>query len=620
MATYTFPATFSTDYYKYNLNGGSWSYGPGNNSLNNIYAGYTSNASNLYRAYIQVPGVSSLASTKVNLTEIKVNLTIGSEYNSDGRWDVGLMTSVPSQTVKYNTSGFTRIATDLVAAENTTLSFTVPVTTWGDATATKYLVVVPSEARGTSYSYKGMECTSSRHPTVVYTYSNKTYTVTFNANGGTTPTASKSVTNGSTYGTLPTPTREGYTFNGWYTAASGGTRITSSNTVNLTANQTLYAQWTVITYTIGYNGNGGTGAPVGTTANYGSTITLSSTKPTRTGYKFLGWSTSSTATSATYTSGQSVTIKSDLNLYAIWQAYKLTITYNANSGVQGGNQESWTLPYSTTYSYGGIVNDSLGLINIGTFDLRKTGYSAKPGAQWNTAANGSGISFDHDYDYGQAEAYATRAGFNLATSDVSLPVYANWIPNTYTITLNANGGSISTTSVSVTYDSTFTLPTPTKANSTFNGWYYNGSLFDASKPYTITNNITLTASWNAFQPVTIYFDTRGGSPEVPPQIGYLDDTMQSVIDYVEDPTKTYYTFDNWYYEDGRAVASADKINSTEPIHLYAKWILSSMPNGALIIGNESDSSVCKIYVAKNGSWKEVHVYVADSTGFKITQM
>jgi hypothetical protein len=50
-----------------------------------------------------------------------------------------------------------------------------------------------------------------------------TYTLTFNANGGTTSTSSKSVTYNGTYGTLPTPTRKGYTFNGWYTAASGGT-------------------------------------------------------------------------------------------------------------------------------------------------------------------------------------------------------------------------------------------------------------------------------------------------------------------------------------------------------------------------------------------------------------
>ena len=71
----------------------------------------------------------------------------------------------------------------------------------------------------------------------------KTFTVTFNANGGTTPTASKSVTYASTYGTLPTPTRAGYKFNGWFTAKTGGTQILSTTKVSITAAQTLYAQW-----------------------------------------------------------------------------------------------------------------------------------------------------------------------------------------------------------------------------------------------------------------------------------------------------------------------------------------------------------------------------------------
>ena len=68
--------------------------------------------------------------------------------------------------------------------------------------------------------------------------------VTFNANGGSCSTASKNVTKGSTYGTLPTPTRSGYSFNGWFTAASGGTKVTSSTTVSASSNHTLYAQWT----------------------------------------------------------------------------------------------------------------------------------------------------------------------------------------------------------------------------------------------------------------------------------------------------------------------------------------------------------------------------------------
>ena len=72
----------------------------------------------------------------------------------------------------------------------------------------------------------------------------KIYTVTFNPNGGSVSQNSKTVTNGSTYGSLPTPTRNGYTFDGWFTAANGGTIVTASTTVNLSANQTLYAHWT----------------------------------------------------------------------------------------------------------------------------------------------------------------------------------------------------------------------------------------------------------------------------------------------------------------------------------------------------------------------------------------
>lgn len=67
--------------------------------------------------------------------------------------------------------------------------------------------------------------------------------VTFNANGGSVSTTSKKVYLNATYGTLPTPSRTGYTFNGWYTASSGGAKITNNTTVNLTSNQTLYAVW-----------------------------------------------------------------------------------------------------------------------------------------------------------------------------------------------------------------------------------------------------------------------------------------------------------------------------------------------------------------------------------------
>ena len=79
--------------------------------------------------------------------------------------------------------------------------------------------------------------------TVVLPYQ---YTVSFNPNGGTVDPGSKTVTWGQPYGELPTPTRTGYDFAGWYTKATGGQEVTSETVVNLTGSQTLYAHWTVM--------------------------------------------------------------------------------------------------------------------------------------------------------------------------------------------------------------------------------------------------------------------------------------------------------------------------------------------------------------------------------------
>lgn len=69
------------------------------------------------------------------------------------------------------------------------------------------------------------------------------YTLTYDANGGSVSPASKTLTYGAQYGTLPTPTRKGYTFDGWYTSASGGSKVSSSTTMGA-SNTTIYAHWT----------------------------------------------------------------------------------------------------------------------------------------------------------------------------------------------------------------------------------------------------------------------------------------------------------------------------------------------------------------------------------------
>lgn len=82
---------------------------------------------------------------------------------------------------------------------------------------------------------------------------NKIFTVTFDATGGSVSPGSKNVTYNSTYGTLPTPSRNGYTFAGWYTSASGGTQVTSGTKVTTSANHKLYAHWNINYYTLDIN-------------------------------------------------------------------------------------------------------------------------------------------------------------------------------------------------------------------------------------------------------------------------------------------------------------------------------------------------------------------------------
>lgn len=118
------------------------------------------------------------------------------------------------------------------------------------------------------------------------------YTVKFNANGGTVPTASKTVYSGDVYGTMPEPVRKGYVFQGWYTAASGGSAVSAATAVKLSGTQTLYAHWDVDdewNFTFRFDANGGTGSMASQTVTFGNFITIPACRFTRSGYTFAGW-------------------------------------------------------------------------------------------------------------------------------------------------------------------------------------------------------------------------------------------------------------------------------------------------------------------------------------------
>lgn len=153
-----------------------------------------------------------------------------------------------------------------------------------------------------------------------------THTVSYNANGGTGAPANQT----KTYGYILTlsstvPTRVGYTFVGWGTSASDtGVKYSPGGKYGDDADITLYAIWTQIdTCTITYDANGGSGAPTSQTHVKNTTSQISVEIPTRSKYAFLGWSTSSSATSPTYISGGQYTNNSFSNgatitLYAVW--------------------------------------------------------------------------------------------------------------------------------------------------------------------------------------------------------------------------------------------------------------------------------------------------------------
>lgn len=181
-----------------------------------------------------------------------------------------------------------------------------------------------------------------------------TYTISYNANGGSgAPSSQTKYQNQNLTLSSTTPTRTGYTFLGWSTSSTATSATYSAGgTYTANASATLYAVWKINTYTISYNANGGSGAPSSQTKYYNQTLTLSTTKPTRSGYTFLGWSTSSTATSATYSSGGSYTSNSNATLYAVWSANPVTytISYNANGGSGAPSSQTKTQGVNLTLS------------------------------------------------------------------------------------------------------------------------------------------------------------------------------------------------------------------------------------------------------------------------------
>ena len=342
----------------------------------------------------------------------------------------------------------------------------------GDSVGNDYIV----NGNGTIYAHWNDTTPTPPSPT---------WTVEFNANGGTCSAEPFVVDDGATIGSvgaLPTATRTGYTQNGWWTAASGGSEVTTATTIS--EDTEVYAHWTPNTYTVTFDKNGGdsvspTSKQVTYDATYGELPT-----PARAGYwSFDGWFTASSGGDQV-TAATPVTITAAQTLYAHWTDTTpppptWTVTFNANGGSCVEDQR--------TVDDG----DSIGALPAATL----TGYTQNG---WWTAADGG------------TEVYTDTS----VTADTE--VFAHWTPNTYTVYFDGNGGTPSAASITVTYDSTYgAMPTAELDGWSFDGWWTaaeGGTLVTASSAVTITDDQTLYAHWTDSGYV-VTFDANGGVAE-----------------------------------------------------------------------------------------------------------
>ncbi len=188
------------------------------------------------------------------------------------------------------------------------------------------------EGRGTQVNAATEVSATSDH-TLFAKWSAKISTVTFDAQGGTSPMATNHVTFGLAYGALPVPVRTGFNFVGWWTLAGGaGTQVFATTIVSATTSHTLYAKWAARSYTVTFDAQGGMATvPAAKSVTNGLAYGTLPT-PVKAGYAFKGWWTKAGGEGAQVTAATTVSSSANHTLYAAWAANE-TVDWTATVGV-----------------------------------------------------------------------------------------------------------------------------------------------------------------------------------------------------------------------------------------------------------------------------------------------
>ena len=258
--------------------------------------------------------------------------------------------------------------------------------------------------------------------------SRQTIEVRFDANGGEVNTQSKYVYYSEPYGTLPTPTRTGYTFIGWFTSPNGGSQVLADTKVSVTSNQTLYARWAAKTYTLTLNANGGNISQSSISVAYGSAYGTLPT-PTKDYNNFIGWFTSSTGGSQV----DSSTIMGDKNvtIYAHW-TLKPESDWVLSSEVPSGaqiTQTKWT--YTRTETKESTEASLSGWTQIGSY-WKQTGTGTYSYATYPSGFNTSDSLYSKYNHSALKPSETSTTKREVSSASLLLYIYWHWSrPNSY---------------------------------------------------------------------------------------------------------------------------------------------------------------------------------------------
>lgn len=398
--------------------------------------------------------LNTLRNKTINGVTLTLVITHGTDAPALVAWKYNSTSSGNTNSqawARSNNSG-TLSAGDASIATNANPSFAAGEVTTGTKTLTlKGLPQYGLVAGPFSDSRNGVWKISSATLNVTTNETDYNYTLAYNANGGSGAPSNQTGSNTGTspyytftVASAPNISKAGHTFLGWSTSSSAtSATYVGGNSITVTSSgtTTLYAVWKVNTYTVSYNANGGTGAPPAQTKTYNVSLTLSSTVPTRTGYLFQGWATSSTGAVAYQPSG-SYTANAAVTLYAIWKAANSTLSSVDNTNIGSSGTASWN-KIDNSYTYKLVLT-----------------YSNAPAVTVNVAANNSSTSFSIPTTW-----YAYLPNSTSATATATLTTYSG---------STALGTSTKTFTVSVASSikpsiSAFTAA-PRSSNTTVSGW------------------------------------------------------------------------------------------------------------------------------------------------------